>query len=75
MTSPNKVFYVGAKDDNNESLDLLVIAANRNEAEAFWLKYYDLEEGDVAPQFIRPIPGVEPTREAGPITWNEINPD
>lgn len=75
MTNPNTVFFVGAKNVDNESLDLLVIAANKDDAKSIWQKYYDLDDDEVEPQFINPIPGVTPTREPGAITWNEINPD
>lgn len=74
MPGQNKLYFVGASSCDNDNQDLLVVAADPAAAEIFWRKHYELDSDD-KPEYVRPIPGVTPTREPGAIGWEEINPD
>jgi hypothetical protein len=74
MTGQNILYFVGARSCDNESQDLLVVAANTVAAEGLWRQHFDLDAQD-KPEFVRPVPGVTPTREPGAIGWDEINPE
>lgn len=74
MTSKNSLFFVGARSCDGDSQDLLVVAANKENAETIWRTHFELDDED-KPEFANPVPGVTPTREPGAIGWDEINPD
>ena len=73
MSQKNSLFFVRADNCDGENLDLLVIASDAVQAEKFWYEYHD-QEGE-KPEWVRGVPGVTPTAEAGPIAWDAINPD
>lgn len=76
MSQKNSLFFVRADNCDGENQDLLVIASDVVQAEAFWRSYFEdsLSDSD-NPEWVRGVPGVTPTAEAGPISWNAINPD
>lgn len=74
MTSKNLLFFVSAKNDDGESLDLFVVSPSKPEAGQFWREHFELDAWE-NPERISIIPGVTPTREVGPIGWDEINID
>ena len=70
MTDTNQLFFIAANDDG-DSLDLLVVAPNRDEARSIWSAYYELD-GDAPTPRIGRVPGVSPTCGKGPINWDAI---
>lgn len=75
MSQKNSLFFIRADNCDGENQDLLVIASDAVQAEKFWYDYYELEdEVEEKPLWVRGVPGVVPTAEAGPIAWNDIHP-
>lgn len=70
----NQLFFVRADDVDGNNQDLLVVAPLQADAFEFWRKHYELAEQEM-PEWVRPVPGVTPNREPGPISWDEIEPD
>lgn len=69
----NKLFYVGAKNSDGESLDLHVIEVDKQAATTLWREHYELDESD-KPEFVGLIPGVVPEGAARAVPWGVINP-
>lgn len=76
MPPPNpELYFVRADDSDGENKDLLVVAANKVHAQKIWEAYFDVDNSsEPAPTYIGVVPGVTPSREAGPISWSDINP-
>ncbi len=70
----NRLFFIAALDANGENIDLLVIAADKPQAERFWREYYELSE-TFTPALVGVVPGVVPTEEAGAIDWEAVRMD
>ena len=69
----NQLFFIAAKTPDGDSHDLHVVAPDVAEATTFWRAHWELEDSD-SPEWVGAIPGVEPTCEPGPISWEVINP-
>ena len=74
MSQKNSLFFVRADNCDGENQDLLVIASDVVQAEKFWATHYELDD-DEKPQWVRGVPGVSPTADAGAIPWDAINPE
>jgi hypothetical protein len=74
MALPTILYFVAARSRNNDSQDLLVVATDAAHAEILWREHFDLELED-KPEYVSPVPGVTPTRDAGAIGWEEISPN
>lgn len=71
----NRLFYVSAHTPDGESLDLLVVATDKEQATRHWQEHYELT--DATPAWVGAVPGVTPDAscEQGPIDWDAIKMD
>lgn len=77
MSNQLHLYFIACKDDGNgENLDQFVIASSEEQALGFWRDGFELDE-TFKPDRVNIVPGVMPmpTRAAGVLGWDEINPE